>query len=391
LNRAQYSVIQALRGSDFNNIMMVGDENQSIYAFNGSSSQYMSELFVLDFKPTVYALDENFRSAKQIIQFSNSLTGNTEDVSKYFYEGELSVNSYANESAEAQSVRNTIESLIVSGHKDIENSLRYDDFAVIARNKYILSQIENEFRDGKIPFFYKKTQSGIVCETDFMEVFDLMLRLLMNPMDLYHRQMLCKLTSQNISADADCDDIQKLIEQLLWQTKFAWLKSALPHIPVEGVFNFDKALSTLEDNMPSDLSDDDRYLLEKDIDEWRKHWNKFKSHISSENRTLISFSNAISLGKTQEIDAKTGVVLLTAHMSKGLEFEVVFVIGLTEGTFPDYRAVNSAGEAMTQEKNNMHVAVTRAKRLCYLSYPQIKKMPWGDYKKQTPSRFIHQA
>ncbi|MDR1581420.1 MAG: ATP-dependent helicase [Synergistaceae bacterium] len=388
LNKAQYSVIQALCGPNFNNIMMVGDENQSIYAFNGSSSKYMSELFVLDFNPTVYTLDENFRSAKQIIQFSNCLTGNAEDVSKYFYEGELSVNSYANELTEAQSVRDTIENLILSGHKDIENSLRYDDFAVIARNKYAFSQIENELTEGKIPFFYKKTQSGIVCETDFMEAFDLMLRLLMNPVDLYHRQMLCKLASRNVSADADRYDIKKLIEQLLTQNKFAWLNSVLPHISVGGVLNFDKVLGTLKENMPSNLSDDDRYLIEKDIDEWRKHWNKFKSRISRENRTLISFRNAISLGKTQEIDTESGVALLTAHMSKGLEFEVVFVIGLADGTFPDYRALNSGGEALIQEKNNMYVAVTRAKRLCFLSYPEEKRMPWGDDKKQTPSQFI---
>jgi DNA helicase-2/ATP-dependent DNA helicase PcrA len=392
LNKAQYSVIMALCGSNFNNIMMVGDENQSIYAFNGSSSKYMSKWFVSDFNPTVYTLDDNFRSAKQIIQFANILTGNTEDVSKYFYEGELSVNSYANELTEAQSVRKTIETLIVSGHKDIENSLRYEDFAVIARNKYVFSQIEKELTSGKIPFFYKKNQSlGVVCETDFMEAFDLMLRLLMNPMDLYHRQKLQKLTSKNKLADAEYGEITKLIVQLLSQTKFAWLSSALPHISIGGVLNFDKVLSALKENMPSDLSEDERYLLEKDIVEWSKHWKKFKNHISSENRTLVSFRNAISLGKTQEIDAESGVALLTAHMSKGLEFEVVFVIGLTEGTFPDYRAVNFRGEAMTQEKNNMYVAVTRAKRLCYLSYPQIKNMPWGDDKKQLPSRFISQV
>jgi DNA helicase-2/ATP-dependent DNA helicase PcrA len=143
--------------------------------------------------------------------------------------------------------------------------------------------------------------------------------------------------------------------------------------------------------MPANLSDDDRYMLEKDVDEWQRHWVRFKSHVPRESRTLVSFRNAISLGKTQEIGAETGVALLTAHMSKGLEFEVVFVIGLSEGTFPDYRAVNGGGEAMAQEKNNMYVAVTRAKRLCYLSYPQTKKMPWGDCKEQYPSRFIRQA
>ena len=75
-------------------------------------------------------------------------------------------------------------------------------------------------------------------------------------------------------------------------------------------------------------------------------------------------------------------------MSKGLQYDVVFVIGLSEGTFPDYRAVSAGGSEMEQEKNNMYVAVTRAKRLCYLSYPRSKKMPWGDNKWQTPSRFL---
>jgi DNA helicase-2/ATP-dependent DNA helicase PcrA len=391
LNNAQYSFIQAFCGSDYHNIMMVGDENQSIYAFNGSNSKYMSDLFVRDFHPTVYTLDENFRSAKQIIQFSNTLTGNADDVSKYVFDGKLTRTVYDNELAEAQAVRSTIENLIALGHKDIENPLKYEDFAVIARNKYVFSQVENVFTDGNIPFFYKKTQSGITCETDYMVAFDLIFRLMMNPMDLYHKQKLCKLVSQDIFAAENCSDTKSLIRQLLSDSKYSWMNSILPHISLDGVIDFDKIIGALKDNLPIDLTDDERYLLEKDINEWQKHWSRFKGHVARENRTLISFRNAISLGKTQEIDTETGVALLTAHMSKGLEFEVVFIIGLSEGTFPDYRAVNSGGEALTQEKNNMYVAVTRAKRLCYLSYPQIKMMPWGSDKRQDPSRFIIQA
>lgn len=390
LNNAQYRVIRALCGSDFRNIMMVGDENQSIYAFNGSSSKYMSELFVQDFHPTLYTLDENFRSAKQIIQFSNTLTGHTGDVSQYVYEGELAAASYDDELAEAKSVRNKIEALMLVGHKDIENPLKYDDFAVIARNKYVFSQIESQFKDGNIPFFYKKTQSGITCETDYMEAFDLMLRLLMNPMDVYHKQMLCKLLSKDSSDFVECSDRKTLIGMLLSNSKYAWMNSVLAHISIDSILDFDKVIGALKESSPIDLTDDDRYLLEKDISEWQKHWGRFRGHVARENRTLISFRNAISLGKTQEIDTETGVTLLTAHMSKGLEFECVFIIGLSDGTFPDYRAVNSGGEAIMQEKNNMYVAVTRAKRLCYLSYPHIKKMPWGDDKKQSPSRFIRQ-
>ena len=110
--------------------------------------------------------------------------------------------------------------------------------------------------------------------------------------------------------------------------------------------------------------------------------------VPKENRTLTSFRNQISLGKTREIEDNNGIALLTAHMSKGLQFDVVFIIGLSEGTFPDYRAVKTGGSQLSQEMNNMYVAVTRAKRLCYMTYPARKRMPWGDIKTQYPSRYI---
>lgn len=388
LNYAQYRVIHSLCGSDFRNIMMVGDENQSIYAFNGSSSKYMSDCFVCDFHPTIYTLNENFRSAKQIILFANTLTGNTEDISKYVYDGELSATAYTDEITEAKEICSKLENLMSMGHKDIEKELAYEDFAIIARNKYVFSQIEKMFTERNIPFYYKKTQSGISYETDFIEAFDLILRLLMNPRDIYHRNMLCKLVSGEALEVLEHLDVKTLVEQILHNSQYAWLKEVLDHISVNNILNFDRVIASLRENIPKDLPDEDRYLIEKDICEWEKHWNIFKSHVARENRTLISFRNAISLGKTQEITSEKGVALLTAHMSKGLEFEVVFVIGLSEGTFPDYRAVRNGEGALSQEKNNMYVAVTRAKRLCYLSYPKVKRMPWGDDKMQLPSRYV---
>ncbi|MDT0373544.1 3'-5' exonuclease, partial [Enterococcus faecium] len=83
----------------------------------------------------------------------------------------------------------------------------------------------------------------------------------------------------------------------------------------------------------------------------------------------------------------SGVSFLTVHMSKGLEFEVVFIIGMVEGTFPDYRVKTSEQEK--EELNNMFVALTRAKRECYLTYPLEKKMPWGSNKRQVRSRFLN--
>lgn len=385
LNEAQYLVLRALCGDTFQNIMMVGDENQSIYAFNGSSSKYMADEFVKDFSPTVYELNENFRSSKEVIKFANSLKGVTVDVSNYYYDGEVTISSFENEPEESQFVVRKIQELIQSGHKDIESSVTFDKIAIIARNKYLFANLEEELTQSEIPFYIKQTQAGIVTETDDLKIFDLALKLTLNPLDNFHLQILHKLVTGKSSSSSNS---KISVESLLAETSYSWLQSSIAKLPNEGLVKFDTILTELENSIPSTLNDDHQYLIKKDIQEWKSHWNRFKSRVASEYRTLVSFRNAIALGKTQDLSSDSGVTLLTAHMSKGLEYEVVFVVGLGEGTFPDYRAVASGGEALEQEKNNMYVAVTRAKRLCYLSYPQIKQMPWGDLKRQSPSRFI---
>ena len=388
LNNVQYRVIQALCGEKFSNIMMVGDENQSIYAFNGSSSKYMKDLFVADYGPTIYTLDENFRSAKEIIRFANSLTNNKENITTYHYEGELKITAYENEKEEACAVIKKIKSLLNKEHQEVEGVLQYDNFAVIARNRYVFNKIEEEFREANIPFYFKKSKSGIECETDYMIAFDLLLRLIMNPRDLFHWNSLKMLVSGKESSDSFSKITSVEIEQLLSENKFSWLSSIPSMITNEHVLEFDKIIVFLKRNVSENLINEERYLLEKDIAEWQSHWNRYKKMVAREHRFLQSFRNSISLGKTQDSEGDSGVALLTAHMSKGLEFEVVFIVGLTEGTFPDYRAVREKGDAINQEKNNMYVAVTRAKRLCFLSYPKSKLMPWGDKAKQSASRFI---
>lgn len=103
LNYAQYELIKALCGSGIRNVMFVGDENQSIYGFNGSNSDLMTKSFVEDFSPTVFVLHENFRSAKKIVEYANILE-NTDSVSNYYYEGELKAYECQNEDKEAEYV-----------------------------------------------------------------------------------------------------------------------------------------------------------------------------------------------------------------------------------------------------------------------------------------------
>lgn len=384
LNFAQYQVIKALCGDSFNNVMMVGDANQSIYGFNGSNSDFMTKSFVTDFSPVVYKLNENYRSAKKIVEFANRLE-HYDSVTNYVYDGDLAATKLADEGAEARFVVDKIEKLMRNGHPDVEGQLFADRIAVIARNRYVFSYLEKELSDRAIPFFFKKNSTGIENESDYMKVFELAVRILINKKDYIHLTQLKKLVgiSHNIT---DNENGMSILREVLTQTDYDSILPALEVLDKE-VLNFSTALNCLE-NVLSSLDDDERYLVSMDIQQWRNHWNKYCMLVPKENRTLTSFRNQIALGKTREIEVNNGVVLLTAHMSKGLQFDVIFIIGLSEGTFPDYRAVKAGGPQLSQEMNNMYVAVTRAKRLCYMTYPAKKHMPWGDIKNQSPSRYI---
>lgn len=381
LNYAQYQLIKALCGTNIKNVMFVGDENQSIYGFNGSNSDLMSKNFVEDFQPVIFELYENYRSARKIVEYANRLE-NTDSVSNYYYEGELRAFECVNEDAEADFIVTKIEEIKRNGHPDIEVKPEYDDFAVIARNRYALASVEEKLKLKDIPFYYKKTVNGIECESQFAKVLDLVLRVFLNRFDSVHMKELTAILC------LDMCEAEQGLEQLLKDTNYAYIVSVFPFLR-DDAFNFGKVLKELNESIQKkNIEEEEKYLIMGDLEEWNKHWKKYCSIVPSENRTLLSFRNSISLGKTQDVSGDKGVALLTAHMSKGLQYEVVFVVGLTEGTFPDYRAVSTGGKEMEQEKNNMFVAATRAKRLCYFTYPRYKRMPWGDTKFQRKSRFL---
>jgi DNA helicase-2/ATP-dependent DNA helicase PcrA len=124
---------------------------------------------------------------------------------------------------------------------------------------------------------------------------------------------------------------------------------------------------------------------------WEINWNSYTKNSSPGERSLGNFVRTVSLGNAHTARDK-GIALTTVHMSKGLEYDVVFIMGLNDGVFPDYRAVQAFNNSkdkkqIVEEKHNMFVAITRSKRLCYLTYPLLKETPWG-IKPQTASRFV---
>jgi DNA helicase II / ATP-dependent DNA helicase PcrA len=148
-------------------------------------------------------------------------------------------------------------------------------------------------------------------------------------------------------------------------------------------FRFLAALTTIEKYAHS-LPEEDRAFVLQDTREWRKHWDYYVRSESGGLHSITSFLGQVALGTTQQ-PKEDGLALLTVHSAKGMEFDVVFLIGMTEGTFPDYRA---KGPSLDEESRSAFVAVTRSKRLLYVTYPKTRVMPWGDAKPQQPSRYI---
>ena len=127
-------------------------------------------------------------------------------------------------------------------------------------------------------------------------------------------------------------------------------------------------------------------MIFNDVDELLKHWNNYAQR--TDHKSLYHFRNEMAMGKTHPLMRQQGVTLSTVHTMKGQEFDIVFLIGMDDGTFPDYRAIQNEGNEMTQEKNNLYVAFTRAKRFLYVTWPKKRTMKWGDIKERKISRFL---
>ena len=132
--------------------------------------------------------------------------------------------------------------------------------------------------------------------------------------------------------------------------------------------------------------DEDRNMILNELNDIQNHWFNYAK--KTDKKSLAQFKNAMALGQTHPLSQQKGITLSTVHTMKGQEYDIVFLMGMDEGTFPDYRAVKSGGIEMIQERNNAYVAFTRAKRFLFISYPKQRLMPWGDIKNRYKSSFL---
>ena len=397
LNFAQYELIKALCGSEHRRVMMVGDPNQAIYGFNGSDKKYMTKFFPKDFAATTLQLKENFRSSKAILHAANRLIHDSNNILvNTSLEGECLVQSFPNQSEESQWITEKISYLVDNGHPDILGKITYDRIAVLARTKYVFPPLIEELDRNEVSHYVKKTADSTEFESQFIKLFDLGLRLLVNSSDQIHFLQFV----ENLDLPKDCLDrllslptfherlnfIERQISDSFEKIWFCKLHRALLQID-NNVNSFSSALDELRSFWESKKENETDAAVLFDLEEISNMWNNYSKQISTGLRALSHFRAQVALGTTQANKPQSGVTLGTIHSVKGLGFDVVFIMGMNEGTFPDFRALKST-DALHEEKNNAYVALTRAKRLLYITYPLSKRMPWNGDQVQHASRFV---
>jgi DNA helicase-2/ATP-dependent DNA helicase PcrA len=382
LNKAQYQFLLALVNGEFTNIMMVGDPNQSIFHFTGSSPDYMNKHFVNDFDPDIVRLKENYRSSKAVLSAAKKIIPEAEYIVGTVKEGHFEINRFEDEETEARWIVDKIKELIsLRTHEDIEGAITFEKIAVLARNKYVFSKLESLLDENSIEYYYKMTPGPIQFESNLMKAFDLSLRIKLNPQDVLHKRRLFKLLNINPVDDVELEVIASGLNDEIYRNTLELVDKLS-----EDGSNFKNEIEKFQDKIIIQ-DDNERKMAFNDVEELLKHWFNYAK--KTDNTSLSQFRNAISLGQTHPLTLHNGITLSTVHTMKGQEFDIVFLMGMDDETFPDYRAIRNNGIELIQEKNNLYVAITRAKRFLYVTWPQKRMMPWGDNKTRRISRFIN--
>jgi DNA helicase-2/ATP-dependent DNA helicase PcrA len=337
----------------------------------------MDKQFVHDFHPKVFELTENYRSSKLVLSAAKKIIPEAKYIEGTVKEGIFEIHSLEDEDRDAQWVIEKIKELReLRTHDDIEGEITFEKIAILARNKYVFKALETQLQHHnkaleaqlqhhKLHFYYKMTPGAVKFESHLMKIFDLALRVKLNPQDNLHRQRLSEQTSVKIDGEVK---LVQLVSEL--QEDGNNLK--------QGLISFRDKLNIEDEN--------EKNMIFNDINELLNHWHNYAK--KTDNKSLHQFKNSMALGQTHPLTQHSGITLSTVHTMKGQEFDIVFLIGMDDETFPDYRAARNGGIEMTQERNNLYVAFTRAKRFLYVTWPRKKNMPWGGYKYRKISQFL---
>jgi DNA helicase-2/ATP-dependent DNA helicase PcrA len=271
---------------------------------------------------------------------------------------------------------------------------------VLARNRLVFAPLQQQLDAAGIDYHLRQTSGGVAFESEAGKILDLAVRLAINPLNSLIFNQLCRaigVSNHGLSSEPEGLAILRSVFDQASSEWRSWLEPLIPFIESlhADINTFSAAHGKLEADwqqasamLPKEKEAGEQAL--GDLRYLKEVWRNYATNVAKDNRTLAQFRNQMSTGEILPHMTGKGLTLAPVHTVKGLEFEIVFLIGMVEGTFPDYRAVKSGDLALREEKNDAFVAITRAKRLLYLTWPEQKFMPWDPERRvrQRRSRYL---
>lgn len=410
-NHIQYKLVKILAGAH-RNLCVVGDEDQSIYSWRGADISNILN-FEKDFpEGKVIKLEQNYRSSKNIVEAASFLIkNNTQRKEKTLYTenpyGEkITVREETNEFDEARFVANKIAEIQTTQAKTLSQ------FAIFYRTNAQSRVIEDQLRS--LGLSYKIV--GGVKFYDRMEIKNALayLKLLLNPSDDIALKRIINVPTRGIGKTT----VEKL-EKFAFENKSSMF-SAIP-MAAEAKLVHKGALTKLVgffqmvrqmQEQSRAMSPSEAYLMVLDQTEYAlklKSENTPEADSRVENleelnnaiiqfeqerddeASLQSFLEEMALvSDVDELTDEDSVTLMTLHISKGLEFPVVFIVGMEEGLFPTARVFDSLDPTAVEEERRLaYVGMTRAEQKLFLTHVQTRRV-WGAEQRNSRSRFINE-
>lgn len=414
-NHSQYLIVRAL-SDRFQNICVVGDDAQSIYAFRGANINNILN-FQKDYDDVkVYRLEQNYRSTKNIVNAANSIIEkNKTRLDKVVWtandEGsKILVNRTMTDGDEGRFVASSIF------ENRMNHQLRNGDFAILYRTNAQSRAMEDALRKKDIPYriygglsFYQRK-----------EIKDVLayLRLILNPKDEealkrvinYPARGIGQTTLEKLTVAANhynrsmfevMQHIDKIDLKLNSGTKTK-LKDFTTMIQSFEVLNRDYDAFQIAEHVSKktglvqELKKDgtpEGIARIENIEELLNGMRDFveeQKELADATGSLSEFLEDVALATDMDNDKgdEDRVALMTVHLAKGLEFPYVYVVGMEEDLFPSGMSMSTRSE-LEEERRLFYVAITRAEKQAYLTYTQ-SRYRWGKLIDAEPSRFIEE-
>lgn len=415
-NHSQYLIVKAL-ASKFENICVVGDDAQSIYSFRGANI-YNILNFKKDYPDAVtVSLEQNYRSTQNIVNAANVvISKNVQQFKKNVFseneEGEkIKVYRSLSDADEASFVASNI------WEKHNSEQRKFTDFAILYRTNSQTRAFEDALRRKNIPY---KVYGGLSFYQR-KEVKDLIayLRLLINENDnealtriinypargigeTTQNKLIVFADSQNVSVSTVLDNLGLYAPQLGLNngilTKLAdfWsmIKAFQVMLKTENAYTVAMEVAK-RTGLIKFLKDDQTPEGISRVENVQELMNSMQGFIEEQQQiedgdpSLPNFLENIALSADTQTDKKEDgdqVSLMTIHLSKGLEFPIVHLVGLEENLFPSFMS-SSTREELEEERRLFYVALTRAEKQAYFSYA-VSRFQWGKITDAEPSRFL---